>query len=436
MNNIKNKKHIQTQTEWENEVSLDIIDYIKSELYLYFPFFSIALGALTPMPQEEIATFATDGNMMYYSAQQLIRVFKSNTYYLDRLYLHSILHCMFSHLWIGGQRDRNLWQTACDVAVEYIIDHMNKPCTKRALSWIRQETYGEIEKLSAVSAALVYYYLETLDTKKLIEIAKEFYTDDHRFWPQEENTNAKMSSQAQQNWDKISRQTSMEQKKRGSDESEGEAALVANIKAQRQKRSYREFLKKFSILREELKADPDEFDLGYYNYGLGIFGNIPLIEPLESRESRKIQEFVIVVDTSYSTSGKLIENFLKETFAILTQSDSFFEKSRVRIIQCDEIIQMDEEIKNEQEINALMNRFTIVGGGGTDFRPAFEYVNNLIEEGKLKNLSGLIYFTDGKGIYPKKRPPYKCAFLFLDDYDEAAVPPWAIRMRLWQEEFL
>ena len=79
MNNIKNKKHIQTQTEWENEVSLDIIDYIKSELYLDFPFFSIALGALTPMPQEEIATFATDGNMMYYSAQQLIRLFISKS---------------------------------------------------------------------------------------------------------------------------------------------------------------------------------------------------------------------------------------------------------------------------------------------------------------------------------------------------------------------
>ena len=228
----------------------------------------------------------------------------------------------------------------------------------------------------------------------------------------------------------------MEQKKRGDEESDGQAALMANIKSQRQKRSYREFLKKFSVLREEIKADPDEFDLGYYNYGLRTYGNIPLIEPLESRENKKIQEFVIVVDTSYSTSGKLIENFLKETFGILTETDSFFVKSRVRIIQCDDRVQMDEEVKNEYEINALMNRFTVVGGGGTDFRPAFRYVNNLIEEKKLKNMRGLLYFTDGKGIYPRKRPPYKCAFLYLEDYDEAAVPPWAIRMRLTQEEFL
>ena len=72
-------------------------------------------------------------------------VFKNNTYYLDRVYLHSMLHCMFSHLWIAGQRDRQLWGIACDIVVEYVIDHMDKPSTKRALSWIRQQMYGEIE---------------------------------------------------------------------------------------------------------------------------------------------------------------------------------------------------------------------------------------------------------------------------------------------------
>ena len=66
---MKNKKHIQTQTEWENEVSIDIINYIKSELYLDFPFFSIALGALLPLPKEEITTFATDGSVIYFSAK-------------------------------------------------------------------------------------------------------------------------------------------------------------------------------------------------------------------------------------------------------------------------------------------------------------------------------------------------------------------------------
>ena len=164
--------------------------------------------------------------------------------------------------------------------------------------------------------------------------------------------------------------------------------------------------------------------------------SVVIIEPVESREVKKIQEVVIVVDTSYSTSGELIHNFLKETYTILTEQNSFFAKSRIRIIQCHDQVRMDEEVKNSRELEQLLNRFTVIGGGGTDFRPAFAYVNELLEQGVLKNLGGLLYFTDGKGIYPKKRPEYKTAFLFLDDYDESAVPPWAMRLRVEQEDIL
>ena len=209
----------------------------------------------------------------------------------------------------------------------------------------------------------------------------------------------------------------MEKESRGDETEDGEDILAAQLKAEKSRQSYADFLRKFSVLREELHADPDEFDLNYYTYGLRLYGNMPLIEPVESREVKKIQEFVIVVDTSYSTSGELIHNFLKETYTILTEQNSFFAKSRIRIIQCDDQVRMDEEVK-------------------TDFRPAFAYVNELLEQGVLKNLGGLLYFTDGKGIYPKKRPEYKTAFLFLDDYDESAVPPWAMRLRVEQEDIL
>ena len=96
---------------------------------------------------------------------------------------------------------------------------------------------------------------------------------------------------------------------------------------------------------------------------------------------------------------------------------------------------MDEVVTAGEELETLLQRFTVIGGGGTDFRPAFSYVNQLIETGEVKNLSGLLYFTDGKGIYPKKKPEYQTAFLFLEDYEEAKVPPWAIRLRLEPEEF-
>lgn len=75
------------------------------------------------------------------------------------------------------------------------------------------------------------------------------------------------------------------------------------------------------------------------------------------------------------------------------------------------------------------------GGGGTDFRPAFAYVDELVRSGELRDLKGLLYFTDGKGIYPARRPEYDTAFLFMGEFDETAVPPWAMRLRLEPDEF-
>ena len=62
------------------------------------------------------------------------------------------------------------------------------------------------------------------------------------------------------------------------------------IKAGRSRRNYRDFLKKFTMLREEMHCSPDEFDLNFYTYGLRLYGNMPLIEPVETRESPQMMK--------------------------------------------------------------------------------------------------------------------------------------------------
>ncbi len=428
------KKHIQTQTEWEEEMSVKILGFVRDELYMDLRFLGIALSALEPKAEEEIYTFSTDGTKLFFSSQQMLRVFKENSRYLNRLYLHTILHCLFQHLWIGGNRDRNLWHLSCDIAVEYVIDHMNKPSTKRILGWTRTKLYEELENLEqGISAAVIYRVIREKSMEELDILWKEFFTDDHRHWPKEEQQQA-MPQEARKQWSKIARQTQQEQKKRGEEQEDGEDQLAVQIRAARSRRSYKEFLQKFAVLREEMRCDPDEFDLNFYSYGLRIYGNMPLIEPMESRETKKIHDFVIVVDTSYSTSGELVQNFLKETLDILSRQNSFFSKARIHILQCDERVQRVDVITSQEELESLFREFEILGGGGTDFRPAFGYVNELQEQGKFENLCGLLYFTDGKGTYPKKKPEYKTAFLYLEDFEEDLVPPWAMRMRLEKEE--
>ena len=113
----------------------------------------------------------------------------------------------------------------------------------------------------------------------------------------------------------------------------------------------------------------------------------------------------------------------------------YFKKVHIRILQCDDQVRSDQLITSAEELKAYMEHLKLYGNGGTDFRPAFTYVNQLLAAGEFQNLKGLLYFTDGKGTFPGKRPPYETAFiLFREDYKEVTVPAWAIRLVLDEED--
>ena len=59
----------------------------------------------------------------------------------------------------------------------------------------------------------------------------------------------------------------------------------------------------------------------------------------------------------------------------------------------------------------------------------------LRRKGELRDLRGLLYFTDGLGVYPTRRPDYDTAFVMLahQGFPER-VPPWGIRVLLDEDE--
>ena len=162
---------------------------------------------------------------------------------------------------------------------------------------------------------------------------------------------------------------------------------------------------------------------------------MPLIEPLETKELRRVEDFVIVIDTSMSCSGELVRQFLEETYSVLTQSETYFKKVNIHIIQCDDRVREDVAITSAETLKSYMERLTINGCGGTDFRPAFQYVDELVGKQRFSRLKGLLYFTDGRGIYPVKRPVYDTAFVFMEqDFLDVDVPPWAMKIILSPED--
>lgn len=430
----------ETQTQWQDRMALEVLEVTRSELYLHLRFLSLAIGGLTSTPSAQVRGMGTDGLRLLAEPERLIRVFPKNPVLLNREYLHQLLHCIFRHPFFIADHDRPLWSLACDIAAEWSIDQLDLPCVRRIAGWVRTETYRRLgEALPAMAAEPIYRRLEEahLDEKQLLMLQKEFRADDHRFWPKP-GDQSPQARQAADQWKNLSQQMQTELETRQKDPGQGGEALAMQVKAaNRSRRTYRDFLRRFAVLREELKADPDSFDLGFYSYGLSLYGNLPLIEPLESRETIKIEEFVIVVDTSLSCSGELVKNFLRETYGILRQSESFFRRTNIRILQCDDQVRTDQKITDMDQLAAYMEAFQLVGGGGTDFRPAFRYVDELICAGEFHHLKGLLYFTDGLGRFPARRPAYDAAFLFLgSQYEDADLPPWAMKLVLDEREFV
>lgn len=241
---------------------------------------------------------------------------------------------------------------------------------------------------------------------------------------------------ARQQWEQIGRQVEMEIAARIDSMGDTAGALVMNLAlANRPPVDYAEFLRRFATMTEEIKLNDDEFDYVFYTYGLDLYGNMPLVEPLEYQETNRVREFVIAIDTSGSTQGDLVRTFVTRTCEILRETEEFSSRVNIHIMQCDARVQEDAKIESLQDLERYIDGFQLRGGGGTDFRPVFDRVRDLIDAGEFENLRGLIYFTDGDGTYPNAMPPYDTAFVFVDDDPrDRRVPPWAMKVVVDSEE--
>ncbi|MDO4501966.1 MAG: VWA-like domain-containing protein [Coriobacteriia bacterium] len=238
-------------------------------------------------------------------------------------------------------------------------------------------------------------------------------------------------SQEQKDWEEIAKQIEMNLETFSKEWGEEASSLVQNLHlANRKVYDYSTFLRRFMCINEQMKINDDEFDYIYYTFGMDMYGNTPLIEPLEYKDVKRIRDFVIAIDTSESVNGELVRRFIEHTFSILKESEDFSTKVNIHVVQCDSKIQSDHKITDLRDVDRLMDNFVIRGFGGTDFRPVFDYVETLRKRGDLTDLKGLLYFTDGLGDFPERPPDYDTAFVFMDsgERDLPPVPPWAMKV--------
>lgn len=420
-------------SKWQS-LGQKILSAARNELYLNLPFLDAALGALRLETGFDTPTLATDGQALYYSGTWLSARYERSRALVCRAYLHTVLHCLLRHLPKRRGRDGTLWDLCCDIAVESVLDGLDYPCLAAPVAVSRRqalyERLGGAEKALTAEAIYRHFRRERLSPYERATLVREFVQDDHSLWEQRQN------QENEEQWQRAAQRVQTGMETLFSQNASGGQAVLEQLRVEaREKHDYRAFLQRFAVLGEELGVDADTFDYGYYAYGLRRYGNMPLIEPLETREARRIRDLVIAIDTSMSTSGELVRQFLSYTYTILKESESFFRTFRLRLLQCDDQLRADQLITNEEDLRESMEHFQLTGQSATDFRPVFDHVEALRRKGELRDLRGLLYFTDGLGVYPTRRPDYDTAFVMLahQGFPER-VPPWGIRVLLDEDE--
>ncbi|MCM1155529.1 MAG: VWA-like domain-containing protein [Roseburia sp.] len=416
-----------------SQLAHEVIGLAHDALLMNMRFLDVALSKLKLEEKRQMGAFVFDGATLYYDPVLLLSLYKKEPNFAVRLYLHVLLHCIFYHSFQTEKLEREYWDLATDIAVENTILEMNLYIAALESDALLQNKLDILKKQARfLTAEKLYrhFKIEPPSDKALKEWRKLCHYDEHLYWDKKEELTL-----SQEEWRKVSERVKADLKSFSKDKNSAES-LEENLKeATKEKYDYTDFLRRFMVMGETIQTSDEEFDYIYYTYGLSHYGNMPLVEPLEYKDANKIKDFVIAIDTSASCRGETVQAFLKKTYQIMRQKENFFHKINMHIIQCDNEVQSDTKITCEEDFDFFLATGKLRGFGSTDFRPVFAYVEKLQQDGEFDDLKGLLYFTDGYGVYPGQMPAYDTAFIFLSDDGEAPeVPPWAIKIVLEEEQ--
>ncbi|MGB5868289.1 MAG: VWA-like domain-containing protein, partial [Arcobacteraceae bacterium] len=115
---------------------------------------------------------------------------------------------------------------------------------------------------------------------------------------------------------------------------------------------------------------------------------------------------VVAIDTSGSINEELLGGFVSEFKAIMQN----FPSISIELIIADAKVHSHHSFMGAEDFDIVLK-----GGGGTDYRPTFEYI-----EANIPMSSIVLYFTDGEGIFP--RIPPACEVLWALSQNKNKIP--------------
>ena len=386
----------------------------RTRLILDKPFLGALVLRLPAVPADQswCETTFSDGKAFYYNHDYLDALDVEQTQFALS---HEALHCALSHYFRRGHRVKHRWELACDYAVNSMLINDGLRPTPDA-AWLRE--------YEGMTAEEIYPCIEDNDNggERDLEQNKAEGDDDNDSEDQDRSDGGADQQRQQQD----NRDGAGEQKQSPEGQGEKGAPAPAAMSPQEQEALSVQWQQRLAAAAQNaLQSGKLEGDMARmvdfllqpklpwrmllarymsmtarddYSYSRPSTrrGDPAVYPSMRSSETN----VVVVIDTSGSISEDEIQEFISEIDAIKSQV-----RARITLLACDSELNYGcpwyfepwEEFAKDIEIR---------GGGGTSFRPAFEWAD---AQDRMPDL--LMYFTDAEGVFPEVEPMYPVLWL-------------------------
>ncbi len=335
----------------------NILQIAKSKLMLEHPYFGSIVTNLNIIENNKIASISKKGDVLEINSEYLKMLDIDE---VSAILANSALRQQLFHSQRGETKVKSVWSMASDYAINDML----------------YQNGFKIPPLSNFSSRFDRLYAE--------EIYKILITE-----MDIDNSDTKESNQDVATIEDLDYNIFLEQMiNKYSKSGELPDGIERFVEIKSSKISWRDILSRF--INNFVKIDYRLFPSNKKYLYQGII--LPAIRGEELK-------LAIAIDTSGSIDNSALNSFISEVEAIMQSFSSY----KITLIECDHKIR---DITEYEPLQSLTPK--LIGGGATDFRDVFNYVEEY-------NFNCLIYFSDAEGIFPNYQPNFETLWVLTKD---------------------
>ena len=357
------------------------ISQAKAKLLVDYPYFGTLASKLELVTNDDLEAFISNGVKLEYNSDYLNELEINE---LEFIFANGAMHSSLAHDKRRNNRSGWLWQMATDMAINDMLveNGMTLPYgaqyRKRFAGMYAEEIYAELKA----------------------DILRE---EDNLEYEADDADDVEPNSE-KKNQDETPQQTEEQLQEEILQEQLLAEEAISLLESEFKRGEAPKTIDRFFKLEYEGKIDwRDELKLALDRYFRDDYALLPPSKKLlytgiylPSTVSQTFR-LVIVVDSSGSVDEALLNVFLSEVNFLMALISNY----QIEILVCDDKVHSHKTFYSGDTLDVELR-----GGGGTDYRPAFEYIEQNFDDTKL-----VLYFTDLEGKYPRERPNYEVKWI-------------------------